>query len=222
MPTEFAPADPLIDALIADLGPVKPRRWTHEAGLLLGLMLAELLLFVMLRDMRPDMPEAMMAPAFMWKTGSLALVALLGGAAVLVSLDPATTTPHRLSALWRALGFAAPAALALGWAIDAGASGGTALLARLDWRDGVDCLVNVALLSLPMVLALGVLMRRGAPTQPARTAAAAGLAAAGFGAFVFAFHCNHDDPFYVAVWYGGAVAAVATLARIILPRFARW
>ncbi len=65
-------------------------------------------------------------------------------------------------------------------------------------------------------------MRRGAPTQPTRTAAAAGLAAAGFGAFVFAFHCPHDDPLYVAVWYGGAVLAVTGLARLILPRLTRW
>jgi hypothetical protein len=106
--------------------------------------------------------------------------------------------------------------------IDAGASGRNELLARLAWRDGLDCLANIMLLTLPLVLALGLLMRRGAPTQPGRTAAAAGLAAAAAGAVVFALHCPHDDPLYVAVWYGGAVLGVAATARAALPRLVRW
>ena len=212
----------LIDQLVADLGAVRPRSRAREALLLGGLVLAEIILFVTLRDLRPDMPQAMAAPAFWWKSGSFAVIALLAAAAALISLDPATTTPRRLAGLWRGLAIAAPAALALGWLIDAGASGRTALLARLEWRDGIDCLANIALLTLPLVLAFGVLMRRGAPTQPGRTSAAAGLAAAGFGAFVFAFHCPHDDPLYVAVWYGGAVVAVSGLARLVMPRLVRW
>ena len=222
MPTDFVPADPLIDALVADLDAVTPRRWTHEAALLAGLIVAEILVFLSLNALRDDMPRAMASAAFWWKAGSFGLIALIAAAAMLVSLDPATTNARRLSGLWRALRLAAPSALALGWLIDAGAAGRSVLLARLEWREGLDCLANIGLLSLPLVLALAVLMRRGAPTRPDRTAAAAGLAAAGFGAFVFAFHCPHDDPLYVAVWYGGAVFAVTGVARLILPRLARW
>lgn len=222
MPTEFAPPDPFIDALVADLTVVTPRRWTSEAALLAGLILVEGLLFLSLNALRDDMPRAMASAVFWWKAGSFGLMAIIAAAAMLVSLDPATSHARRLTRLWRALGLLAPAALALGWLIDAGASGRTALLARLEWREGLDCLANVGLLSLPLVLALAVLMRRGAPTRPDRTAAAAGLAAAGFGAFVFAFHCPHDDPLYVAVWYGGAVLAVTGLSRLLLPRLVRW
>ena len=222
MPTDLAPPDPLIDALVADLGAVTPRRSTQEAALLAGLIMVEGILFLSLNALRDDMPRALASMAFWWKAGSLGLLALIAAAAMLVSLDPATTTARRLSGLWRALALVAPLALALGWLIDAGASGRAALLARLEWREGLDCLANIGLLSLPLVLALAVLMRRGAPTRPDHTATAAGLAAAGFGAFVFAFHCPHDDPLYVAVWYGGAVLAVTGLARTILPRLARW
>jgi hypothetical protein len=222
MPTDLAAPDPLIDALVADLGAVTPRRWTHEVALLAGLIVIEAALFVSLNALRDDMPRAMASMAFWWKAGSFGLIALIAAAAMLVSLDPATTHARRLSGLWRALGLVAPAALALGWLIDAGASGRAALLARLEWQEGLDCLANIGLLSLPLVLALAVLMRRGAPTRPDRTATAAGLAAAGFGSFVFAFHCPHDDPLYVAVWYGGAVLAVTGLARTILPRLVRW
>jgi hypothetical protein len=222
MPTEPAAPDLLIDALVADLGAVTPRRWTQEVGMLAGLIAVEALLFLSLSAPRDDMPRALASMAFWWKAGSFGLIALIAAAAMLVSLDPATSISRQLSGLWRALGLVAPAALALGWLIDAGAPGRASLLARLEWREGLDCLANVGLLSLPLVLALAVLMRRGAPTRPDRTAAAAGLAAAGFGAFVFAFHCPHDDPLYVAVWYGGAVLVVTGLARAILPRLVRW
>lgn len=212
----------MIDALVADLGAVRPRRAWQEATVIGGLIAVELLLFVMLSDLRSDLPAVLATPIFWWKSMSLGIIAMLAAGALLVSLDPATTNRHRLSALWRGLALLTSAALALGWLIDAGASGDAALLARLDWRDGLDCLLNVWLLSLPMVLVFGLLMRRGASTQPARSAAAAGLAAAGFGAFIFALHCPHDDPLYVTVWYGGAVLAVAGVARLLLPRLTRW
>lgn len=214
--------DMLIDQLVAGLEPVRPRSRLREAALLVGLVILEVPLFMLLSDLRPDMPQAMTTPAFWWKSGSFAVIALLAGAAMLISLDPATTTPRRMAGWWRGLAVFAPAALALGWLIDAGGAGRTALLARLEWRDGLDCLANIAVLTLPLVLAFGLLMRRGAPAQPARTSAAAGLAAAAAGAVIFALYCPHDDPLYVAVWYGGAVLAVAGIARVVLPRLVRW
>lgn len=222
MPIELHPADPLIDALVADLHPVQPRRWTREVALIAGLVLAEMLIYAALRGLRPDMPQAMHSPMFWWKALSMGSVASLAMAAVLLSLDPAITRSSRLTLLWRGLALVAPLALASGWLIDAGASGAALLIARLDWRDGLDCLANVLLLSLLPLLVLALFLRRGASTRPERSALAAGLAAAGLGAFVFAFHCNHDDPLYVAVWYGGAVLGIAGLARLLLPRLLRW
>ncbi len=221
-PIDLKPRDALIDTLVDDLRPTRPLRRSHDAAILAGLAIAEILLFVWLRGMRSDVHEAMLTMAFWWKAGSLAVIAVLAAAATLVSLDPAANSRPGLAGLWRAILVALPAMLALGWLLDAGAVGRAALVARLEWREGVACLVNVLLLSLPFALALGVLIRRGASVQPARTALAAGLAAAGFGAFVFAFHCNHDDPLYVAVWYGGAVAGIGGLARLIVPRLTRW
>lgn len=190
--------------------------------MLLGLVAAELLLFLLLRDLRPDMPKAMAAPAFWWKSASFAIIAGIAAVAALISLDPAVTTARRLSGLRLALAVVISVAVLLGWLIDAGSARSEALAARLDPTDGLDCLFNIALLSTPMVLALGLLMRQGAPTRPNRTALAAGLAAAGLGAFIFTFHCNHDDPLYVLVWYGGAVSLIAGAARLLLPRLARW
>jgi hypothetical protein len=214
--------DPFLDALVADLGAVEPRRPAREAALVLALVITELLLFVALGDMRPDLPQVMLTPGFWWKAGGLVGVGGLATAAMLVGLDPATTTSPVQSRLWRGLALVAPLGLALGWLLDAGQSAQVSPLARLDWREGVDCLVNVGLLAAPPAILFAALLRRGAPTQPARAAAAAGIGAGGLGAFIFAFHCPHDDPLYVAVWYGGAIAIAAGLARLALPRLARW
>jgi hypothetical protein len=65
-------------------------------------------------------------------------------------------------------------------------------------------------------------MRRGAPTDHAGTAFAAGLASATWGAFVFVFACPFDDPLYVAVWYSLSCGAVTLFARLTLPRLTRW
>lgn len=222
MPIDLHPADPLIDALVADLQPVQPRRWTREVAVIAGLVVAEMLIHVLLRGLRPDMPQAMQTPMFWWKAVSLGSIAGLAMAAALLSLDPAVTRAPRLAWLWRGLALVVPLALASGWLIDAGASGAAALLARLDWRDGLDCLANVLLLSLPPLLVLARFVKHGASTRPERSALAAGLAAAGLGAFVFAFHCNHDDPLYVTIWYGGAVLGIAGMARLLLPRLLRW
>lgn len=214
------PSEAFLDRLAADLGPVTPRRPGREAALIGVLILAEMAFFLTIRGAPPEMPAVMVTPAFWWKSASFALLASLAAAAMLVSLDPSLTL--RRPALGRALAIAVPLALAAGWLIDAGSSARSGLLARLEWRDGLDCLGSIALLSLPLVLAFGIIMRRGAATRPVHTAAAAGLAAAGFGAFVFAFHCPHVDPLYITVWYGGAVAAIAALARLLLPPLTRW
>lgn len=222
MSIEHLRPDAFLDSLAADLPAVTPRRPTLEAALIVALILLELALFIALGEMRPDMPQVMLTPGFWWKSGGLMGVGLLATAAVLVALDPATTTAPAQTRLWRGLALVAPLGLASGWLIDAGTAGQSTLLARLDVVDGLDCLMNVGLLALPPAVLLGVLMRRGAPTRPARAATAAGLAAGGLAAFIFAFHCPHDDPLYVAVWYGGAMLAIGCLARLVLPRLTRW
>ncbi|KPF78501.1 hypothetical protein IP88_03630 [alpha proteobacterium AAP81b] len=222
MPTDFHRADPLIDALVADLAPVRPRRWWREAALLAGAVVVEAFMVAEIFGMRPTTADALMAPAFMWKTASLTLVAIIGAAAALLSLDPAVTGGRRIRWLWGALALLLPVALAAGWLIDAGAAGSEALLHRLDWRAGLGCVRHVVMTALPMLLVLAVVIRRGAPTNPERTAAAAGLAAAGLSAAGFVLSCPHDDPLYVAVWYGLAVALITGVSRLLLPRLIRW
>ena len=74
----------------------------------------------------------------------------------------------------------------------------------------------------PAVVALGVMMRRGAPTDRQASSVAVGVAAATWGALIFAFHCPSDDPFYIVFWYSLGVGTITLIARVILPRISRW
>ena len=121
--------------------------------------------------------------------------------------------------MWIAAAFALY--LISGFFLD-GPSGQIGILQRLDWRDGLDCLKKVVLLSTPVMAVLGVFMRAGAPTHRAGTALASGICAAAWAAFVFTFACPHDDPLYVAVWYTLACALSASVARVLLPIATRW
>ncbi len=96
------------------------------------------------------------------------------------------------------------------------------LLARLNWHAGLQCTYKMVLLSIPAVIGLTVLMRRGAPTDIRRTALLSGLAAAAWGAFVFVFACPSNDPLYIAVWYSLGCGIVTAISRLVLPRLSRW
>ncbi len=212
------PHDRLIERLAHGLKPVRRRLPLRDAAILIGLGIVEIAIYIWVSGMRPDMPEAMGLMAFWWKAASLGVLAVIGGATALGALDP-TRSPRRGL---RGFAVAAAVAIAAGWAIDAASAGVGPLIARLDWREGLACVRAVVLLSIPALLALGLLMRRGAPTDPGGTAAAVGLTAAAWGGAVFVLACPHDDPLYVALWFAVSIAIVAWLARLVLPRLTRW
>lgn len=213
--------DVLIDQLVGDLAPVQPRNRPGELLAISSLLVIQALLFVWMSGARADFATAMTTPGFWWKALALAGIAGLATVATLRSLDPAHSA-QSLARCVRRLGLAVIAVLATGWLIDLLVMPPVPLPDRLEWRDGVDCFAKIALLTLPLALAFGLLVRRGASTRPEQTATFAGLAASALAALVFALHCPHDDPAYVAVWYGGAILFNAGLVRLVLARLARW
>jgi hypothetical protein len=210
--------DSLIERLVNELKPVRLRTIWTDAIALIVLGVVELGLFLALGMVRPDMPMAMHLPSFWWKLISLGLIALVSGTVAIMSLDPVHLPRRGLR--WIVILIAA--CLSVGWILDASRDGFSALLTRLDWPNGLECVYTMAALSMPAVIGLGLLMRRGAPTDRGGTALAAGLTAAAWGAFVFVFECPFDDPLFVAVWYSLGCGAVTLFARITLPRLTRW
>jgi hypothetical protein len=208
----------LVDRLSKDLRPVRRRNMAREALLLLLLAAVEVAAFLGMGFMRPDMPVAMEAPSFWWKLTSMGLIAVLGAGVAILSGDPVRSPRRGLR--WILL--CVVAVFASGWLIDAAGNGWADLLHRLDWTQGVQCVWQMVVLSIPPAVALGILIRRGAPTDRAGTALAAALSSAAWGAFVFVFTCPSDDPIYIAVWYTVGCSIVTILGRAILIRVSRW
>jgi hypothetical protein len=210
--------DSLVDRLSQDLRPVRLRSIKREALLLLVLGTVEVAAFLGMGFMRPDMPVAMEAPSFWWKLSSMGLIAILGAGVAILSADPVRSPRRGLR--WILVCIAV--IFASGWLIDAAGDGLAELVRRLDWTQGLQCVWKMVVLSIPPAIALGGLIRRGAPTDRSGTALAAGLSSAALGAFVFVFACPSDDPLYIAVWYTVGCSIVAVLGRAILMRLSRW
>jgi hypothetical protein len=200
--------------LSADLVPVQRRSMLREGGLVLALAALELALFLGLGVMRPDMSDMASSPFLMWRVGSLGVLALVACTFAIRSFSP-TTRPRR--GLLIACAVACVAVVSSALVMPEGATE-RALLERIAPAHGIGCAVSIFVLSLPVVVVLGALMRRAAPTQPKLSAVASGIAAGACGAFVFAFCCPFNDPLYVVVWYSVGCAAVTAVARWRLPR----
>ena len=208
----------IIDRLVSDLHPVRPRKAWRDALWLGVVALIELVLVVSTSAPRADLAAAMTGPMFWWKLASCAGLATAGASALFSLLSPEARVDAGRRWMLGAAGVAALVGIVL--------IGITALPASvqmtLDWREGLACVGMVELYAAPMVLATFWIARRAAPSNPRAAAVAAGLASAGWGALLFVWRCPHDDPLYIVVWYGLALAIGAGIAWTVLPRFLRW
>ena len=211
-------SDSLVDRLVAGLTPVgRPRVW-RDIALLVLLAVVELGIYIGIGHMRPDIDAAMAQPIWWWKLASAAVVATLATVIAVRSFAPGQNAPFAR----KSLGPLILLVIIAGWGINAMMDMMGPLMERLHWQAGLYCVSGVLSLSVVPMLAFGLMMRRGASTDPALSANAAGLAAAGWGTAVFVFHCPHDDVLYVEVWYTVSMLLVIGAARLILPRLTRW
>ena len=208
----------LVERLANELRPVRRRSILREGVLLVILGLIELSAFVSMGFIRPDMPTAMQTPSFWWKLASMGLIAVLGTVIAILSVDPTRSPRRGLRWIFACIA----ASFASGWLINALGDGLSSFLVRLDWTQGLQCVWKMVALSVPPVIAIGIIIRRGAPTDRSGTALAAGLASAAWGTFVFIFACPSDDPLYIAVWYTIGCGIVTVFAQLTLLRLSRW
>ena len=95
-------------------------------------------------------------------------------------------------------------------------------LATLVGTDPLGCIRNVALSALPVAAALGIALRRLAPTQLRSAGAAAGLAAGAVGSAIYSLTCTETGIPFTAVWYTAGMVVVAGLGALLGPRLLRW
>jgi hypothetical protein len=186
----------LIAALSADPVP-EPIRLGRRVALALGVGLAaSVALYCLLLGPRPDVAAASETMRFWLKfvdSFAFALPTLL----LTLRLTRPDARPRAL-ALWLLAPFIL---LATGVAVELLIVPQSEWMSRLMGATAMHCIVTIPILAAPVLVALIVALRPGAPLYPALTGALAGAAAAGVGALVYASSCPGDSPLFVAAWY---------------------
>jgi hypothetical protein len=97
--------------------------------------------------------------------------------------------------------------------------------ARLDLVRGVswtECSVNIAVLALPVFVAMLWWMKGLAPTRLRLSGAAAGLAAGAVGALVYTLHCPELAAPFLGIWYVLGMLLPAAAGALLGPFLLRW
>ena len=209
--------DALIDSLARDAGPVRPlaspaRRIWGWLAIALGFALA----MVWAIGARPDLAERLQEGRFLLEQGAALATAITAAMAAL-----ALTMPDA-ARFWRWLPVIPAAAwlgtLGLGCLRDWAQMGPEGLRLTPD----PECFVYITLIgSLPM-LALVLMLRKGAPLRPSWTLALAALAAAAIGNVALRLFHTQDAALMVLVWQVGAVALIAGIAALSGRAVLRW
>jgi hypothetical protein len=209
--------DDLIRALAADREPAGPAPGTALAlSGALGLVLSALL-FAWLVPLRPHLGEAMRTFPFVLKPIEMGILVVVSAIAVVRLARPGAPLGRTL--------FAAaivPAIMAAAVAIELMQVPRTEWLVRLAGQHWYMCVLNMVLLSLPMLAALLFGLRYGAPTRPALAGAGAGLLSGAVAASLYIAHCPDDSPLFVAAWFTLAIAIATGIGTLAGSRLLRW
>jgi hypothetical protein len=174
-------------------------------------------MFMMRLGMRPDFMAATHNPFFVLK-----FVFTLAVAVTSVALASRLVRPGAdvLRAAW--LLVIPVLLLAGGIGADMMLPEGSPWMVRMRGSNSMVCLSAIPALSLPLLIAALIGLRRGATTRPMLTGAVAGLVAGGIAATFYASHCIDDSPLFVATWYGIALAFVALVGAFAGRWVLRW
>jgi len=110
-------------------------------------------------------------------------------------------------------------ALGVGQILSATQAGRLALWLGHTWK---ICSPLILLLAMPIYACLIAAIRGLAPTRPALTGAAAGLAAGALAASLYGLHCPEQAAAFVATWYTLGIGAATALGAITGSRLLRW
>lgn len=207
--------DALIEVLTADGEKRSPAHQFLMAAVAAGTIVS-VIAFLATIGLRQDLGSALLTWRF---DAKLVVIALALVMAVCDAFRLIRPTGRSLPASFNTLPLAALAAAVIAELILSPAS---TWAPKLIGTNASLCLVVIPLLSLPVLIALLIAMRHGAPSSAVSAGASAGRLAACISAFLYGLHCFDDSPLFVAVWYPLAalpvVAAAAFAGRLTL----RW
>lgn len=181
-----------------------------------GLLLSIILMLVVL-GLRPNLGALAMLPAFWIKMAFVLALAASGWLAV-TRLSAPGSRINKLPLL-----IALP--ILLIWIIAAISMMNAAPEQRayLFWGDTWHyCSWLIAILSLPIFVAILKVMRQLAPTRLRLAGAGAGFAAGTAATLVYSFHCPEIAAPFIGFWYLIGILIPSVIGAIIGPRVLRW
>jgi hypothetical protein len=206
-----------IAVLAADPVPEPIRLGRRVAAALAIGFLGSLAIYVLMLGPRPDMAAASETMRFWMKCVDSVAFAL---PSILLTLRLAhPDAKPRALALWL---IAPLLLLAVGVIVELAITPQSAWMSRLMGANAMHCTVTIPMLAAPVLVALFVALRAGAPLHPSLTGAMAGAAAAGVGALVYASSCPDDSPLFVATWYPLATLICMGVGALAGRRFLAW
>jgi hypothetical protein len=206
-----------IAALSADPVPEPIRLGRRVAAAIVIGLVGSVALYVLLLGPRPDIAAACDTMRFWLKfidSFAFALPTLL----LTLRLARPDAKPRAL-ALWLIAPFIL---LAAGVVVELLVVPQGEWMSRLMGTTALHCTITIPLLAAPVLAALIVALRAGAPLHPGLTGALAGAAAAGVGALVYASSCPGDSPLFVATWYPLATLICMGVGALAGRRFLAW
>jgi hypothetical protein len=207
----------LIAALAADSVPEPIRLGWRVAGALAVGVACSVALYFLLLGPRPDIAAAAGTVRFWLKfVDSFAFAA----PALLLTLRLARpeAKPKALM-LWLIAPFIL---LAAGVVVELLVTPQSEWMSRLVGDNAMHCSVTIPTLAAPILAALIVALRAGAPLHPGLTGALAGAASAGVAALIYASSCPDDSPLFVATWYPLATLICMGVGALAGRRFLAW
>ncbi len=210
--------DELVSLLAAGAAPVPANAVGRRFAVALGWGLpAAVLLMMFTFGVRADLAQDAGQLMFWLKMAFPAGLALAG----LVVAERLARPGMRLGGVWMAL--AAPLlmlwSLAVLVLLNAAPAQRAGLILGNTWN---SCPFNIALISMPLLVATLWAMKGLAPTRPALAGAGAGLLAGALGALVYSLYCPELAAPFLAVWYVLGIAIPAGAGAVLGPRVLRW
>jgi hypothetical protein len=181
-----------------------------------GVLLSVILMLTVL-GLRPNMSELAMLPAFWIKMAFVVALAVCGWLAVTQLATPGART-KQLPLL-----IASP--ILLIWLLAAASMLNATPEQRADlfWGDTWHyCSWLIAILSLPIFIAILRVMRQMAPTRLRLAGAGAGFAAGAAATLIYSFHCPEIAAPFIGFWYVVGILIPCILGALIGPRILRW
>jgi hypothetical protein len=205
-----------IDAMVAELEPVKPLRMARGIWAVLAIFAIAAVLIISAKGMRADVMLGDPDPMFLLRAG---LLLLLGGGCGWAVLGMASPSVGKQGQSWK-MAIAAAALVPLAALVVA--MTGRVDVAMANMRFGLDCMIFSGLSGLATAIPMVLWLRRGAPTSPERAGWLTGVAAGGLGAFAYGLHCPFNDVVYIGLWYSLSVGICAVVGRLVVPKLIRW